>query len=45
MENEDRPLDPFADFINASLDMAGIDGLDQAAIAEKVRQHLARPAC
>lgn len=40
MENEDRPLDPFADFINASLDMAGIDGLNQAVIAEKVRQIL-----
>ncbi|MBI1258713.1 MAG: hypothetical protein GC204_14690 [Chloroflexi bacterium] len=37
MENEDQPVDPFADFINASLDLAGIDGLDQAAIAEKVR--------
>ena len=40
MENEDQPLDPFADFINASLDMAGIDGLDQSAIAKKVRQIL-----
>jgi hypothetical protein len=40
MENEERSVDPFADFINASLDMAGIDGLNQAAIAEKVRQIL-----
>ena len=40
MENEDRSVDPFADFINASLDMAGIDGLNQAAVAEKVRQIL-----
>ncbi|MEO8395877.1 MAG: hypothetical protein ABI700_22975 [Chloroflexota bacterium] len=37
MENEDRSVDPFADFINASLDMAGVDGLNQTAIAEKVR--------
>jgi len=40
MENEDRSIDPFADFINASLDMAGVDGLNQAAIAERVRQIL-----
>ena len=42
MEDEDRPGDPFTDFINSSLDMEGIDGLDQAAIAEKVRRHSAR---
>lgn len=32
--------DPFAQFINMSLDMQGIDGLDQSAIAERVRQLL-----
>jgi len=36
MESENQPIDPFADFINSSLDMAGIDGLNQVAIAEKV---------
>ena len=40
MENEDRSDDPFFEFINMSLDMEGIDGLDQAAIAEKVRRIL-----
>jgi hypothetical protein len=40
MENEDRSSDPFFEFINMSLDMEGIEGLDQAAIAEKVRRIL-----
>ncbi|HVU10991.1 MAG TPA: hypothetical protein VHD90_06920 [Phototrophicaceae bacterium] len=37
MNNPDQPSDPFADFINSSLDMDGIDGLGQAVMAEKVR--------
>ncbi len=37
MNSDDQPSDPFADFINTSLDMQGIDGLDQAAIAEQLR--------
>jgi hypothetical protein len=37
MNTEDQPYDPFADFINMSLDMQGIEGLDQAALAERVR--------
>jgi len=40
MNNDDQPTDPFADFINASLDMNGIEGLDQAAVAEKMRHIL-----
>lgn len=45
MNNDDQPggavpSDPFAQFINLSLDMHGIDGLDQTAIAERVRQLL-----
>lgn len=38
MNSENQSSDPFADFINMSLDMQGIEGLDQAAIAERVRQ-------
>ncbi len=32
--------DPFADYINTSLDMDGIEGLNQATIAEQVRRIL-----
>jgi hypothetical protein len=37
MEKENQPTDPFTDFINTSLNMEGIDGLDQAVMADKVR--------
>jgi len=40
MNNDDQPGDPFGDYINASLDMEGIDGMDHLAIAEKVRRLL-----
>jgi hypothetical protein len=40
MNSENQPTDPFADFINRSLDMQGVDGLDQAAIVERVRDIL-----
>ncbi len=40
MNDEDQPRDPFADFINETLDMAGVEGLDQAAVAKKVRRIL-----
>jgi len=37
MNDTDQPNDPFADFINSSLDMNGVDGLDQIAISTKMR--------
>jgi hypothetical protein len=37
MSDEDRHGDPFGEFINTSLDMNGIDGLNPATIAEQVR--------
>ena len=40
MNNDDQPGDPFGDFINASLDMEGVNGGDSMAIAEKVRRLL-----
>jgi hypothetical protein len=40
MNGENTPSDPFADFINRSLDMAGVEGLDQAAVAARVREIL-----
>ena len=40
MNNDDQPGDPFGDYINASLDMEGIDGMDHLAIAEQVRRLL-----
>lgn len=40
MNNDDQPGDPFGDYINASLDMEGIDGMEHLAIAEKVRRLL-----
>ena len=38
--NDDKPGNPFNDFINESLDMEGIHGGDSAAIAEQVRRLL-----
>ncbi|MEP7292971.1 MAG: hypothetical protein ABI835_14410 [Chloroflexota bacterium] len=40
MSNDNLPGDPFGDYINASLDMEGIRGLDHTAIAERVRSLL-----
>ncbi len=40
MAETDQSRDPFADFINSTLDLDGIDGLDQMAIAEKMRRLL-----
>ena len=40
MNGENKPSDPFADFINRSLDMGGVEGLDQAAVATRVREIL-----
>ncbi len=37
MNNDDHPGDPFGDFINASLDMQGVNGFDPVAIAEQIR--------
>lgn len=34
--NSENPRDPFADFINRSLDMEGVEGLDPAAVAARV---------
>jgi hypothetical protein len=38
MNSDSQPSDPFADFINTSLDLNGIEGLEQAALAENVRR-------
>ncbi len=40
MAETDQSRDPFAEFINSTLDLNGIDGLDQMAIAEKMRHLL-----
>ena len=37
MNPEDLSRDPFSDFINTSLNMDGIDGADQAIVADRVR--------
>ncbi len=37
MNSENQPIDPFADFINQSLDMQGVEGLDRAAVAARVQ--------
>ena len=40
MNDGDRPSDPFADFINTSLDMDGIEEMNQGTVAEQVRRIL-----
>ncbi len=40
MAETDQSHDPFAEFINSTLDLDGIDGLDQMVIAEKMRRLL-----
>ena len=40
MAEIDQSHDPFAEFINSTLDLDGIDGFDQAVIAEKMRNLL-----
>lgn len=40
MAEIDQSRDPFAEFINSTLDLDGIDGLDQMAIADKMRRLL-----
>lgn len=40
MNNDEQPSDPFADFINTSLDMEGVNGLDHLTIVEQVRRLL-----